>query len=239
MLTLRLEKRCKMNSWSRIDALTKMRKYGVIPTVSGLKARDYLFVAEAIENAGLPITELCFRSGIPAKEILDAVYKLRSKTSKTDMLVGCGTINTPQLAQDAINAGAQFLASHFVDEKIIAVANENCILITPGARTELEVAIALRAGCLAVKILLPFGEEKHRLQFFKTISSLFPLTILFPTMGMTPENLGEYLKAGAPFVATSTPVIMPEEAVKKRDWNKIGEAAKKYSEAVQKARARA
>lgn len=223
-----------MDGWSKIETFLAMKKYGVIPTISGLKANQYLSVAEELEKADLPIMELCFRGSIPAKEILDAIHKIRYKFP--NIAVGCGTTITAELAQEGINSGAGFIVSPLIDERIIRICHRNGVLVIPGLRTETEAALAMEYGCLAIKILLPFGEEKDRLQFFKTFCNLFPLMFFFPTMGITPENLGQYLKAGAPFVATSTPIIMPKEAVEKRDWAKIGEAANKYLDAVKKAR---
>lgn len=179
--------------------------------------------------------EVCFRGLTPNRVTLDAIYQVRKEFP--DVTVGCGTTPTAELAQDAINSGALFVVSALTDERIIRVAHRNGILVIPGTRDETQAGVAKELGCLIAKVLPPFGETAVRVQFFKAFFDHVPKMLFTPSTGITPEVVGEFLHAGAPFVATAQIRLIPPAVVAEKNWGQITANARTYIAAVEKARA--
>lgn len=221
----------------RFNVLQKLEHYGVVPTVNATSIEDYLAITEALVEGGLPIIEMCFRESnkTPARVTLDAIYETRKKFGE-NVLVGSGTTQNAPRVQAAIDSGAQFIVSNITHEGVIQTAHENDTLVIPGARTDTEVEVARKLGCLAVKILLPAGDttDGEILYFFKNFFLLFPKMVFVPTAGITPQNIGQFYKLGAPFVAYGR--VVPTEAVVKKDWRKITEATKAFLATIYESR---
>lgn len=213
----------------RFEVLKKLEEYGVVPTVNATSIDDYLAITEALIAGGLPIIEMCFRESnkTPARITLDAIYEARKKFGE-NVLVGSGTTQSASRAQAAIDSGAQFIVSNITHEGVIQTAHENDTLVIPGARTDTEVGVARKLGCLAVKIILPAGNttDGEILYFFKNFFLLFPKMVFVPTAGITLQNIEQFYKLGAPFVAYGR--VVPTEAVEKKEWSKITTATKLF-----------
>ncbi|MHC4078582.1 MAG: bifunctional 4-hydroxy-2-oxoglutarate aldolase/2-dehydro-3-deoxy-phosphogluconate aldolase [Planctomycetota bacterium] len=122
---------------------------------------------------------------------LAAVAKFRENP---DLLVGAGTVLTKEQAADAVAAGAQFLVSPVVDPKVISWAVENQVLIIPGTFTPTEMRAAHDAGAQIVKL---FPGPADGPDYVRACLGPMPFLRIFPTSGVTEDNVQDYLRAGA------------------------------------------
>lgn len=113
--------------------------------------------------------------------------------SMPDLLVGAGTVMSPEQARLAVSAGASFLVSPIGDPAVIEEAGALDVPIIPGASTPTEMESAHRAGADFVKV---FPAPAGGVDFIRAIRGPLPHLRLFPTAGPTPENFLEYLDAG-------------------------------------------
>lgn len=110
------------------------------------------------------------------------------------LLVGAGTVMTSNQAEEAVKAGARFLVSPIADSKIIHKAHDVGAAVIPGAFTPLEMVRAHEAGADLVKI---FPAPHDVPTWVQQVLGPLPYLRLFPTAGVTPDNLVATLKAGA------------------------------------------
>jgi Entner-Doudoroff aldolase len=110
------------------------------------------------------------------------------------IIVGAGTVLTPREARDAVDAGAVFLVSPVVDEDVIAEARRLGVAMMPGCATPTEMLRAHRAGALLQKLFPAPGIGPAWVA--QTLGPL-PFLRIVPTSGVTLENAGAYLAAGA------------------------------------------
>ncbi len=121
---------------------------------------------------------------------------------KPEIVVGAGTVMTPEQAQQAVGAGARFLVSPVCDAEVLAESARLEVPTIPGASTPTEMQRAHELGADFVKVFpAPFGGA----DFVRAVRGPMPHLRLFPTAGVTPENFVEFLDAGCVgvgFVAT-------------------------------------
>lgn len=156
----------------------------IIAVLRGVDPDRCLQVGTALARAGIGVFEVT----------MDSPDAARSISSLAEHgLVGAGTVMDVADAERAVTAGARFLVSPHTDMKVVRWAIDREVPVIPGAFTPTEVATAWSAGSTAVKV---FPASVGGPGMIKAL--LGPLTIpLIPTGGVTAENAGDFLDAGA------------------------------------------
>ena len=120
------------------------------------------------------------------------------------MLVGAGTVRTVEQFHAAIAAGAQFTVSPNLDMATVQASLAADILHLPGVFTPTEAQQAYVAGCKMVKL---FPSEAVGPKYLKAIRAPLDDIKFIPTGGITPDNVGEYIRAGASAVGLGSALI--------------------------------
>ena len=180
-----------------LQAILRARVVPIIRTAS----RDWAVeAAEILAVSGLKILEVTFT-------VPDAAGVIRSLRRRfPDILVGAGTVTDAVFAEQAVDAGAQFLLSPALSPGMAEVAQRCNVLAVPGAFTPTEVLQALHTGAELIKI---FPAETGGPRHIQAILAPLPQARLLPTGGVTPENVGEWLKAGAAAVGIGAALVGP------------------------------
>ncbi len=110
------------------------------------------------------------------------------------LLVGAGTVLNADHAIAAINAGARFLVSPVVSTEMIDEARALGVPSIPGTFTPTEMQQAHTAGADFCKL---FPAPYNLPQFIRSVLGPLPQLRIFPTNGVTPENVRDVLAAGA------------------------------------------
>jgi len=134
---------------------------------------------------------------------LEGITLLRERFGD-NMLVGAGTVRTVQQFRDALAAGAQFTVSPNLDIATVEAALAADILHMPGVFTPTEAQQAFVAGCKLVKL---FPSEVVGPKYLKAIRAPLDDIKFIPTGGITPENVGDYIRAGAAAVGLGSALI--------------------------------
>ncbi len=124
------------------------------------------------------------------------------------LLVGVGTVLTPDQARAAVRAGARFLVSPVVDPAVIRTAVELDVPCVPGAFTPTEMMAATAAGADIVKL---FPAPADVAAYVSQVRGPLPELRIFPTAGVTPENFEAVLAAGAFGVGFVTSLFSPAD----------------------------
>jgi 2-dehydro-3-deoxyphosphogluconate aldolase/(4S)-4-hydroxy-2-oxoglutarate aldolase len=145
--------------------------------------------AMLLAEAGFPVLEMTFT--VPGAA--DLIAKLNRKLP--DATIGAGTVLNDLQVHHAIKAGAKFVVSPcWTDEAAEVCIMEN-VPYLPGAATPGEVLHHWQNGALAVKVFP--AHETGGPGFLKAVKTVFPDIPLMPTGGIKPENVADYLNAGA------------------------------------------
>ena len=107
------------------------------------------------------------------------------------LLVGAGTVFTTSQVDDAIAAGAKFIVSPGIDEKLVRHCQAKNVLVIPGTCTPTEVMLAANLGLECVKFFP--AAAYGGLEVLKALHGPFPNMRFMPTGGMKLETMGEYL----------------------------------------------
>jgi 2-dehydro-3-deoxyphosphogluconate aldolase/(4S)-4-hydroxy-2-oxoglutarate aldolase len=124
---------------------------------------------------------------------LEGITLLRKRFGDK-MLVGAGTVRTVAQFNDAVAAGAQFTVSPNLDIATVEASLAADILHLPGVFTPTEAQQAYVAGCKLVKL---FPSDVVGPRYLKAIRAPLDDIQFIPTGGITPDNVGEYIRAGA------------------------------------------
>lgn len=138
-------------------------------------------------------------------------FNLIAELSRDDALtVGAGTVLGEEQAKAAIKAGAQFVVSPILTPDVGAICTRSNIAWYPGTASPTEIQAAHLAGATGVKIFP--AAQLGGPGFLKAVKSVLPQVPLIPTGGIGPEEIRDYLAAGA-FAVGLGGKLMEEEAI--------------------------
>ena len=152
---------------------------------------------------------------------LELITQFRSMDES--LLVGAGTVMTPQAAKEAVNSGAQFIVSPVCDPAVIRKAGEMEVVSIPGTQTPTEMQRAHETGADFVKL---FPAPPNVAEYIRYVLGPQPHLKIFPTSGVNLDNMLEVLEAGAAGVGFVGPLFDPQ-LMRNRNFDDIRERAEK------------
>jgi 2-dehydro-3-deoxyphosphogluconate aldolase/(4S)-4-hydroxy-2-oxoglutarate aldolase len=203
--------------------LSRLGAAGVVAVVRAPSVAAAVAVVDALVAGGVTAIELTFT--IPGAA--EALKRVRD-TYGTAVLLGAGTIRTPQDARAAAKEGASFLVSPGVVPAVVGAMLETGAFTLVGALTPSEVMLANDLGADAVKL---FPASLGGPGYLRALRGPFPDVAWFPTGGVSPANLREWCDAGATAVGAGGE-LTPTQAVRSGDWERITGLARSFVAAV-------
>ncbi len=162
---------------------------------------------------------------------LPAVRKLRDSIPMFvdgGAAIGLGSIRSVEEAESALDAGAQFLVSPFLDLRVVERCVSRGVPIAPGAFSPTEIATAWDAGASMVKV---FPARMLGPNYIRDLLAPMPYLQLMPTGGVELGNIAEYFRSGACAVGVGSNLINPK-AISESNWSAISTAAQQYIHAI-------
>jgi len=138
-----------------------------------------------------------------------------------DLIVGAGTVMSPTIAQEAVEAGAQFLVSPVCNVDVIQEAEKLDVVSIPGTFTATEMETAHRAGADFVKL---FPAPENVAEYIRFILAPLPYLKIFPTSGVNLDNMLDVLQAGAAGTGFVRPLFDPE-MIRNKNYDGIRQRA--------------
>lgn len=177
---------------------------GILPLYFNASEEVSLGVLKAICRAGIRAVEYTNR-GEAALANFGKLAALRSE-SMPGLLLGAGTINNLQQANDYLAAGADFLVSPGYVPEVAAHCVAQDIFYAPGCMTPTEIIAAENAGIRFIKL---FPGNLLGTKFLTTIKDIFPKLLFMPTGGVdtTRESIEGWYRAGACAVGMGSKLI--------------------------------
>ncbi len=207
--------------------LQKLSTEKVIALIRADSPDGLLDCARALAAGGLTSIELTMTTPGAIRMLEKASAEL------PDFLFGLGTVLDAETARAGILAGARFIVTPALRTDVITMCKRYSIPVFSGALTPTEVVNAWDCGADAAKI---FPAEFFGPAYIKSLKAPLPQVELVPTGGVTADNVGEFIKAGA-FATAAGSSLVDAKSFKDRNWAAITAKAEAFVKAVAAAKA--
>src|SRR5882762_4229865 len=169
--------------------------------------------ATALAAGGIDIIEVT----LTTPGALDAIAELASDEGLKGCMVGAGTVLDVKAAREVIARGARFVVSPTFDRFVVRYCNDHHVPCLPGALTPTELLAAWRAGASAVK-LFPASAVGPR--YLREVLAPLPFLRVVPSGGVSLENAGEWIRAGAAAVSVGG-ALVSGTLVRDQSWGEL------------------
>jgi len=210
----------------KLAVLSRVLESGLVAIVRTESSEQAARIAEACAEGGVAALEVTFT--VPGAT--GVIESLAKRHKPEQMSIGAGTVLDPETARIAVLAGAQFLVSPALNPDTARLANRYQIPYMPGVATPREVIEALECGCEILKV---FPGETLGPAFIKAVMAPLPQASLMPTGGVSIENVGTWIAAGAVAVGVGGNLTA---GAKTGDYASITALAKRFLTAIREAR---
>ncbi|MFC4763170.1 2-dehydro-3-deoxy-6-phosphogalactonate aldolase [Dyella koreensis] len=187
-----------MNQW--------LQPLPLVAILRGLHPDQAVEIGGAIVDAGFRILEVPLNSPRPLESI-----RLLADAFGDRCLVGAGTVLSTAKVHEVAEAGGRLIVMPHADTAVIAEAKRAGLYCVPGVSTPTEAFAALHAGADALKI---FPAEAIPPAVVKAWRAVLPPELaLLPVGGITPDNMGPYVAAGARGFGIGSALFAPGRSV--------------------------
>ena len=201
-----------------VDVLGALRAMKIVPVIVIDDAADAIALGAALMQGGLPCAEVTFRTPGAA----DAIARIAGELP--EMLLGAGTVLTPQQAARALAVGAKFIVAPGFNPAVVDYCLERAIPVYPGVCTPTEIEMALGKGLQVLKFFP--AEAAGGLAFLKAVAAPYGGVEFMPTGGINLGTLSTYL-AFERVVACGGSWMAPTEWIATKQFDRIRDETQK------------
>ncbi len=178
----------------------------LIAILRGLTPADAAEHAQALYEAGFRILEVPLNSPQP----FDSISAIR-KVLPADAIVGAGTVLHASFVNEVQSAGGELIVMPHSDAEVVGAAKALGMACAPGVATPNEAFLALKNGADVLKM---FPAEQLGCQVVKAWRAVIAAEVpLVPVGGVTPDNMGPFLTAGANGFGLGSALYKPGQSV--------------------------
>jgi len=207
--------------------LERVRSSGIVAILTVQGAATITDVVDALVDGGVSAIEVTLRTSAG----WDAIERLGSRS---DVVVGAGTVLNADDARRAVDLGATFVVSPGLDPSVVEETVRLGALPLPGIATPTELQQALQLGLSTLK-LFP-AEPLGGVGMLKALAGPFAGVSFVPSGGVTPATLGNYV-AQSNVVAVGCSWLVTAELVAAGRFGEIRARAKAAAATVAAVRA--
>jgi 2-dehydro-3-deoxyphosphogluconate aldolase/(4S)-4-hydroxy-2-oxoglutarate aldolase len=212
---------------SRHEIVNDIAASGVVAVIRLQQADHVRAVIDALMEGGVRALELTLT--VPgAVRLIEQI----APTLPKEFLLGAGTVLDAETARHVILAGAKFVVGPVFRRDVITMAHRYDVAVMPGCFTPTEILDAWEGGADVIKV---FPATALGPGFFKDVRGPLPQVKMMPTGGVSKENAGDWIKAGAVAIGVGT-ALVDAAAVKERRFDAITKNAVHFITAVSAAR---
>ncbi|MDU0113776.1 bifunctional 4-hydroxy-2-oxoglutarate aldolase/2-dehydro-3-deoxy-phosphogluconate aldolase [Psychrosphaera aquimarina] len=179
-----------------------MAQQPLLPIIQANNVEQGVNIAKAMFAAGLTVVEVVLRT----PESLQALTAI--KRALPELIVGAGTVTDEDILKQAIEAGADFIVTPAISNKLLGYLVDCGVPVLPGVSNTTDILLAREFGFTEMK-LFP-ASLSGGAPFLKAVSSIFQDVTFCPTGGITQANKQDYLSLPNVFAVGGTWVCQPE-----------------------------
>jgi 2-dehydro-3-deoxyphosphogluconate aldolase / (4S)-4-hydroxy-2-oxoglutarate aldolase len=214
-------------SQSRAERTAAIERAGVVAVIRMKDPARVQAVVDAIAAGGVHAIEVTMT--VPGAVGVIAALAPRMPAG---FLFGAGTVLDAETAAQVIDAGAQFIVSPIFRRSLITACHERDVPVTPGCFTPTEILDAWDAGADIVKV---FPATALGPGYIRDVRAPLPQVKLMPTGGVTVDNAGEWIAAGAVAVGVGS-ALLDTKAIEAGDYASLRTRAERIVANVNAAR---
>ena len=181
------------------EVLQAIKHDGMVAVVRGETSEKAMAIVEKCIEGGIRAIELTFTVPYAHRVIEDI-----SRRYGEQILLGAGTVLDSETARIAILSGAEFIVSPHFNPEVTRLCNRYRKASMAGILTISEAVAAMEAG---VDILKLFPGDLFGPAFIKDISGPLPYAQIMPTGGVSADNAGDWIRAGAVAVGAGSSLM--------------------------------
>jgi len=216
-----------MMKHSRAEITAAIEQLGVVAIIRLQDPHALHGVVQALAEGGVRALEVT----MTVPRAIELIAEL-APTLPDGFLLGAGTLIDAATTRRAITAGAQFIVSPVFRPDVISAGHEMDVPVMPGCFTATEILNAWEAGADIVKV---FPATSVGPSYLKDIRGPLPHVKLMPTGGVSIDNVGDWLKAGAVAVGVGS-ALLDAKAIAAGSYGVIADNARRMIANVRAAR---
>lgn len=183
-----------------LPGLDPLLESGVIAVVRIRAAAPLGAAARALAAGGVGAIEIT----LTTPGAVEAIAALAADPALAGCAVGAGTVLDAPAARAVLDAGARFVVSPTLEPAVLGACRDRDVPYLPGAFTPTEILAAWRAGAPVVKV---FPASAVGPGYFRDVLAPLPFVRLVPSGGVSLENAGEWIRAGAAAVSVGGSLV--------------------------------
>ena len=177
-------------------------KRPLVAILRGVKPDEVEGIVDGLIESGMTAIEIPLNSPDPFHSIEIAV-----KRASSDILIGAGTVLTPEDVERLHDVGGRLMVSPNVDPDVIASAWDRGMVTMPGVFTATEALLAARQGASALKF---FPAGVLGAAGITAIRAVLPSDLMIAAVGgISDQNFADYTKAGIRAFGLGTSLYKP------------------------------
>jgi 2-dehydro-3-deoxyphosphogluconate aldolase/(4S)-4-hydroxy-2-oxoglutarate aldolase len=216
-------------STNRKAATAAIEAAGIVAVIRIKDPAKLQAVVDAISEGGIRALEVTM--SVP--RAIELIAALAPKMPR-GFLLGAGTVLDATTALKVIDAGAQFIVSPVFRRDVIEACHKGDVAVSPGCFTPTEILDAWEAGADIVKV---FPATALGPGYIKDVRAPLPHVKLMPTGGVTLDNAGDWIAAGAVAVGVGS-ALTDAKAIEAGNFAVLRSNAERIVNSVRAARAR-
>lgn len=181
------------------QVLLSIKDSGMVAVVRGETSDKAMEIVEKCIEGGIKAIELTFTVPYAHRVIEDI-----SRKYGDSIILGAGTVLDSETARIALLSGAEFIVSPHFNPEVTRLCNRYRKASMAGILTITEAVEAMEAG---VDILKLFPGDLFGPAFIKDIRGPLPYAQIMPTGGVSAENAGDWIRAGAVAVGAGSSLM--------------------------------
>lgn len=189
-----------------------LRLAPVVPVLTIEDPRLAPPIARALVQGGLPVMEITLRTPLALQALRAILAEVK------EALPGVGTVTQPAQFAEARRAGALFAVSPGSTDRLALAAREQQIAYLPAVATVSEAMAMAELGYDHLKFFPAAASGGPN--FLRAVAQPLPKILFCPTGGVDAASAPGYL-ALPNVISVGGSWLVPEPAVRARDWNRI------------------
>lgn len=194
----------------------------LIAILRGIEPEESETVAGCLFDEGFEILEVPLNSPEACTSIS------RMTRAFPEQFIGAGTVISPDGVKDCLEAGSNIVVTPNLNPEVARAVKASAARYCPGITTPNEAFTALELGADLLKL---FPAEMISPDVVRAMRAVLPPeTLLAPVGGISADNMGDYLGAGASGFGIGSALYRPGKSIAEihRDARTFVEAFRQY-----------
>jgi 2-dehydro-3-deoxyphosphogluconate aldolase/(4S)-4-hydroxy-2-oxoglutarate aldolase len=207
--------------------VAEIERLGVVAIIRMPDPAALRAVVDALAEGGVRALEVT----MTVPRAIELIAEI-APTLPRDFIFGAGTVLDAETVRRAVEAGAQFIVSPVFKPDVVKAAHAEGVPVMPGCFTPTEILGAWEMGADIIKV---FPATSVGPGYLKDIRGPLPQVKLMPTGGVSIDNVGDWLRAGAVGVGVGS-ALVDTKAIAAKQFNVIADNARRIVANVAAAR---